>query len=397
MKKETVLVIGAGIIGLTTALKISKLGRQVIVLEKELGVAQHQTGRNSGVIHAGPYYRPGSLKARLCKAGGLALVEYAKSKGIAHRTTGKLIVATSEGGRSNVNEIHQRAVANDVDVELVGRKRIVEIEPNCVAEFGLHVKATGIIDYSQVSRELTRELEELGALVLTGAEVTSISKDTNGVVVTHSQGETRGDFLINAAGLQSDRIAKIAGLEPEVAIVPFRGQYFDIDSSKSNLVNGLIYPAPNPEMPFLGVHITKTLNNGLHAGPNAILALKREGYGKFDFSFRDSWEIVRHPGLIRFLSDNRSYAKDEMLRIASKKRFQAELSRLVTGLSEEDLVESTSGIRAQALAMNGKLVDDFVIQRSGNQIHVLNAPSPAATASFAIADEIAAMFLEQTR
>lgn len=386
--KETLTVIGAGILGMAIALEFSRHGYQVTVLEKESRVACHQTGRNSGVIHAGPYYKPGSLKARLCASGSRSLIEFASRKGVPFRQTGKLIVATSESSKSRVNEIFARATANGVDVALVGKKEIRELEPNCPSDFGLHVRATGIIDYNDVTLALHQELKELGGEVVFGAEVQDIFESKLTVTASHAGGHVESSLLISAAGLQSDRIAKLAGLDPEVTIYPFRGEYFDISPDKSHLVRGLIYPAPDPELPFLGVHVTKTLSGQLHAGPNAILGLSREGYKRGSFSFRDAREIVFHAGFLKFLIENRRYAAQEMLRLASKEIFAAEISKLVSGITAQDLTPAPTGIRAQAMTRQGKLVDDFVIQRKGRQVHVLNAPSPAATASLAIAQHI---------
>lgn len=386
--KESLTIIGAGILGMAIAVEFARHGYQVTVLEKESRVAYHQTGRNSGVIHAGPYYKPGSLKAKLCASGSRSLIEFASRTGVPFSQTGKLIVATSDSSKSRVNEIFERATANGVDVALVGRSEIQEIEPNCPSYFGLHVRATGIIDYTDVTEALYQELQELGGEVVFGSEVLEIFEAQSTVTARYTGGQVQSSKLINAAGLQSDRIAKLAGLAPKVTIYPFRGEYFDISPNKSHLVRGLIYPAPDPELPFLGVHITKTLSGQLHAGPNAILGLSREGYKRGSFNFRDALEIGGHPGFLKFLLANRKYAAEEMLRIASKERFAAEISKLVTGITSEDLTPAPTGIRAQAMTREGKLVDDFVIQRSGRQVHVLNAPSPAATASLAIAQHI---------
>lgn len=386
--KKSLTVIGAGIVGMAVAVEFAKQGLSVTVLEKEAGLALHQTGRNSGVIHAGPYYKPNSLKARLCAEGNKSMIEFASRRGLSFLQTGKLIVATSEASKARVDEIYARARSNGVAVSLVGADEIRQIEPNCPAGYGIHVKATGIINYSAVTEALHEELREMGGQVVFGAEVLGISESQSIVSTRHLKGETRSSLLINAAGLQSDRVARLAGLDPEVTIVPFRGEYFDIAPAKSNLVRGLIYPAPDPDMPFLGVHVTKTLTGQLHAGPNAVLGMSREGYKAGSINLRDAFAIGLHPGFMKFLASNRKYAASEMLRIASRERFVREINWLVEGIEAADLTPAPAGIRAQAMTKGGKLIDDFVLQRKGNQMHVLNAPSPAATASLAIARHI---------
>lgn len=384
--QQSVVVIGAGIVGLAIAREFALRGLRVVVLEKESKVGTHQTGRNSGVIHAGPYYKAGSLKAQLCVSGGRLLKNYAEARGIKFAVPGKLIVATEFKHVTRLSEIHARSQKNGVSTELVQGHRIQEIEPSCVAEYGIHVKETGVIDYSEVARSFCRDVEDLGSSVKLNSPVTSIRNVGSQVAVAHGSGEELSDYLVNAAGLQSDRIALLAGVTPKVKIVPFKGQYFDISASKSDLVRGLVYPAPNPEMPFLGIHVTKSLNGNLHVGPNATLAMGRQAYSNMSLDTRDLSEVMFFPGFWRFVSTNRRYALKEGLRIASKKVFLSELSKLVQGLEIGDLTQSETGIRAQAMTSRGQLVDDFVVERLKNQIHILNAPSPAATACMAIAD-----------
>ena len=379
-------MVGAGIVGLAIAKAFAERGLMVVVLEKESDLATHQTGRNSGVIHAGPYYKPGSLKAQLCVSGGQSLKRYAKDRDIDFTVPGKLIVATESAHVQRIDDIHKRALENGVTTELVLGNRIRELEPNCVAQYGIHVKETGVIDYSAVAQSFAQDIQGLGGSVKLNSPVISVTNVGSRVAVSHGTGEELSDYFVNAAGLQSDRIALLSGVEPEVRIIPFKGQYFDISASKSDLVRGLVYPAPDPEMPFLGVHITKSLDGSLHAGPNAILALGRQAYGNWTIDTRDLSEVLLSPGFWRFVSANRAFALKESLRMASKKAFVRELSKLIQGIGVDDLKPSESGIRAQAMTSKGQLVDDFVVERNKNQIHILNAPSPAATACLSIAE-----------
>jgi len=387
-KEKTVTVVGAGIVGLAIARSFSKRGLAVTVLEKETRVGLHQTGRNSGVIHAGPYYKPGSLKSQLCVSGSNALKLYARDRGIKFSVPGKLIVATDSAHYPRVEEIHKRALENGVKTEVVRAGRIQELEPSCVAEYGLHVKDTGAISYLDVAQNFADEILELGGSIKLNSEVSSIRNVGSKVAISHGSGEELSNLLVNAAGLESDRIANLAGIMPKIKIVPFKGQYFNITPGKSNLVRGMVYPAPNPAMPFLGVHLTKSLDGSLHAGPNAILAMGREAYTRGDVNARDLSEVLLFPGFWRFISSHKEYALKEGFRVASKRVFLAELSKLIEGIELEDLTLAESGIRAQAMTRQGQLVDDFVIERLKNQIHILNAPSPAATACLAIADWI---------
>lgn len=385
---EHVTVVGAGIVGLAVARAFALKGLRVTVLEKEPGIASHQTGRNSGVIHSGPYYKPGSLKAQLCVSGGRALKAYARERGLDHNICGKLIVASKDEHRARVDEIYRRAKVNGVTGEVVSGTRLKELEPNCLANYGLFIEGTGIIDYVQVARNFGKEIEELGGSLKLSSPVTSVLNRQSKVIVEHGTGTEVSDYFVNAAGLHSDHIARLSGINPSVKIVPFKGQYFVLDKRKSGLVRGMVYPAPDPAMPFLGVHITTSIDGALHVGPNAILAMGREGYGNWDVDLRHLSDMMLFPGLWRFLAANRTYALNEGLRIASKRRFVRELGMLIEGVEVDDLTPTASGIRAQAMDANGGLVDDFVIERNGRQIHVLNAPSPAATASMSIADWI---------
>ena len=384
-KNGHVVVAGAGIVGLAIARAFTLRGFRVTVLEKESGIARHQTARNSGVIHSGPYYKPGSLKAQLCVSGGNSLKAYAREKGLEHAISGKLIVATTDSHAARIDEIHRRATLNGVKTEIVSGTRIREVEPECIANYGLFVAGTGVIDYGQVAESFALEVKTLGGSIELNATVTSVQNRHSSVIIEHTSGIAECDFFVNATGLHADKIARLSGVNPSVRIIPFKGQYFEVDEKKSGLVRSMVYPAPDPSMPFLGVHITRMLDGTLHAGPNAILALGKESYGKWDIDPKHLREVMLFPGFWRFLLANRKYALSEGLRGASKRKFADDLGRLVDGIDTDDLKPAVSGIRAQAMTESGQLADDFVIERNGNQIHILNAPSPAATASMSIA------------
>lgn len=383
-------IIGGGIVGLATARELVTSGHDVTVLEKEGTWAAHQTGRNSGVIHAGPYYRPGSLKARMCLAGNRSMVAFAQEHGVAHDVCGKLIVATSDDEVARLEALHERAIANGVDVSRIGADAARDIEPHVAAVAALHVRSTGIIDYGQVSRTLASLAADLGADLRTSTGVTGIRADGDGVVVEHVRGDDRFDAIVNCAGLQSDRVARLAGLRPSARIVPFRGEYFELAPDRHDLVRGLIYPVPDPELPFLGVHLTRMVHGGVHAGPNAVLALAREGYDWRTIRVGDALGSLLYPGVLRMAPRFAATGIAEVARSLSRERFAQALARLVPGIVAADLTPSPAGIRAQAVSRDGSLVDDFLIERAPRQVHVLNAPSPAATASLEIAKGIAA-------
>jgi L-2-hydroxyglutarate oxidase len=388
---RTVTIVGGGIIGLALARRLSSTGFAVTVLEKEPRWAAHQTGHNSGVIHAGPYYKPGSLKATMCLAGNRSMTAFAKEHGIAYETTGKLIVATEDAEVGRLDALAERAAANGVTCRLISIEEAREYEPHLGGVKALRVENTGIIDYTAVSTKLAELATENGAELVLGARVRSIEDSGDRVVVEHDHGRVESDLLINAAGLHSDSIARLAGMKPSVRIVPFRGEYFELSSDRRDLVNGLIYPVPDPEMPFLGVHLTRMIDGSVHAGPNAVLAFAREGYRWSTLSPRDLWGTLTFPGFLRFASRNVSVGAQEMIRSFSKRRFARDLARLVPEITTADLVPAGAGVRAQAFGRDGKLVDDFVIQQNRNQIHILNAPSPAATSALEIAEHISRM------
>jgi L-2-hydroxyglutarate oxidase len=345
------------------------------------------------VIHAGPYYRPGSLKATMCTAGNTSMVAFAQENGIRHSVCGKLIVATESGQLPGLRTLYERGQANGTPCELISAEQAREVEPYVNAVGALRVHSTGIIDYSEVTATYARLAAENGAELVLGSAVRAIQSGPTGVVVEHDKGRVTSDIMINCAGLQSDRVARLAGLDPEVRIVPFRGEYYELAPDKRYLVNTLIYPVPDPDLPFLGVHFTKMIDGSVHAGPNAVFAFAREGYRWRDIAPRDVWDAVSYPGFLKMASHNLGNGAQEMIRSASRTLFAASLAKLVPSVRRGDIVPSGSGVRAQAIRPDGSLADDFIIQYAPRQVHVLNAPSPAATASL----EIAAAIIEQSR
>jgi len=389
-----VLVIGGGIAGLAVARElVAERGHDVTVVEKEPGWAAHQTGRNSGVVHAGLYYKPGSLKARMCVAGNESMMSFAKDRGIAADRCGKLVVAVDESELPQLRMLLGRAEANGVPARLISPDEARDYEPEVACVAALRVESTGIVDYRGVCQALLEDLAAKGAELRLGTEVTKIT-DSRGpagpeVVVQAGGTELRADGLVNCAGLHSDRVARMAGLRPEARIVPFRGEYYELRPERSGLVRGLIYPVPDPQFPFLGVHLTRMIDGSVHAGPNAVLALRREGYRWRDISLRDLTETLGYPGFRRLARRHYRAGAAEMARSFSRARFAASLARLVPALTAADIVRSGAGVRAQALTPSGELVDDFLVQAAPRQVHVLNAPSPAATAAFEIARRVA--------
>ena len=393
-----VVVIGGGIVGLSTAMALTRGPRplQPLVLEKEDEVASHQTGHNSGVIHSGIYYRPGSLKARFTVEGARRLVEFCQAHDVPHTVCGKVVVATDPSELGRLEELHRRGVANAVPggVELIGPERLREIEPNAAGIRALHVPATGIVDYVAVSRRFVDVVRERGGEIRTRSHVHGLRRDGAGWIVETNDGPISARVVINCGGLHSDRIAQRAGSRPDVRIVPFRGDYYKLVASSEQLVKWLIYPVPDPAFPFLGVHFTRMTRGGVEAGPNAVLSLKREGYGKTDFGARDAWSTFSFPGFWRLARKHWRTGAGESYRSFSKPAFVRALQRLMPALGENDLEPGGSGVRAQAVDRRGGLVDDFSIQAMDGIVHVLNAPSPAATASIPIGEAIATKALQ---
>jgi (S)-2-hydroxyglutarate dehydrogenase len=393
-------VVGGGIVGLATAyrLLLDRPRLSVVLLEKESELGTHQTGHNSGVLHAGLYYAPGSRKARLCREGKQAIERFAAEHGIPFEHCGKLVVALDEGELPRLAAIRERAEANGVEgLEEIGRERILEIEPHAAGIRALRSPKSGIIDFRRVALAYADEIRARGGEIRTGARVTAIRDPGSGGerVIETSGGEVRARNLVACAGLHSDRVAALTGDAGSERVVPFRGDYYTLRPEARRLVRGLIYPVPDPRFPFLGVHFTKRIDGSVLAGPNAVLAFAREGYRRLDFSAKDFAETLTFPGFRKLA---RSYFRtgiSEMWRDWSRRAFTAELAKYVPEIREKDLVFGPSGVRAQALSEDGKLVDDFSIGESPHVLHVRNAPSPAATASLAIGGELAKMAIER--
>lgn len=386
--KSRVVIIGGGIIGLALAQRLSKQFHSLSLLEKEQNWASHQTGHNSGVIHAGPYYKPGSFKAKMCLAGNKSMIEFAHMHDIPFEKCGKLILSTSEIEDLRLEEIAKRARLNGVSCRIISKSEALEYEPHSAPTKALRVDDTGIIDYKAVSEKFGELARSQGADLRLNSEVVAVRNFKSKVVIELSDGHIECDFLINAAGLYSDKIAEMAGFKPKVQIVPFRGEYYELKKSREHLVHGLIYPVPDPDLPFLGVHLTRMINGTVHAGPNAVLALAREGYKWSKINVRETFETLKSPAFLRLAATNMLTGGKEIIRSLSPRMFANDLSKLVPAIEVNDIIRSGSGVRAQAINPDGSLVDDFVIQRNQNQIHILNAPSPAATSAIEIAAHV---------
>lgn len=398
--RADVAVIGAGIVGLATALRLleRRPDLHVVVVEKEATVAAHQTGHNSGVLHAGLYYEPGSLKARLCREGRVQLETYAEAHGIPVQRCGKLVVALDASELGRFETLRDRAIANEVPgLQEVGPERIREIEPHAVGIKALWSPGTGIVDFGAVAGAFAADITARGASIQLDRAVTAIEQHGDEMIVGTSQGALIARRVIACAGLQADRIAAMTESDDDdrPSIVPFRGDYYTLKPEAEHLVNGLIYPVPDPRFPFLGVHLTKRIGGRVLAGPNAVLATKREGYGRLDVSLRDLSQTLRDPGFIRLARRFWRTGATEMWRDWYKRGFVKELQRYVPALSSDHLVFGPSGVRAQALRRDGSLVDDFLLAGSDRVLHVLNAPSPAATSSLAIGRVLAAQAVER--
>jgi (S)-2-hydroxyglutarate dehydrogenase len=382
-----VIVVGGGIIGLAVALEVTQRfpRLRLLLLEKEERVGRHQSGHNSGVIHSGVYYKPGSLKAKLCVTGAAAMVEFCREHGIPHHICGKVIVATDAEEFPRLEELRRRGEANGLtSLQLIGPEELQQIEPHASGLRALVVPSTGITDYALVCNKYAEIIAARGGSILTSTEVIGIKRHGDEISVETQSGAFSGKSLINCAGLFSDRISRMAGDNPEGMIVPFRGEYYDLIPARSSLVHSLIYPVPDPRFPFLGVHFTRRIHGTVDAGPNAVLAFRREGYRRTDFSLRDLGSCLAFPGFWRMGAKNWQSGLGEFRRSISKAAFVDALKRLVPEVREEDLVPGGSGVRAQAITREGALVDDFHFVPSERMLHVLNVPSPAATASLVI-------------
>ena len=383
-------IIGGGIVGLATGVALGRSNPRVriVVFEKESDFATHQTGRNSGVIHSGIYYKPGSFKARFARAGSRSMVEFCREHAIKHVVCGKVIVATCAAELPLLDRLFQRGLDNELPVKKLSADELNEIEPHVHGLAGLQVATTGSVDYRAVCAKLVELIRQQGGVVVLGTAVIGV-REVNGThYIETTQGKQAARFLVNCAGLHSDRVAKLAGLDPRARIVPFRGEYYELVPEKRHLVKTLIYPVPNPDFPFLGVHFTRMIDGSVHAGPNAVLAFKREGYHKTDFSLRDTWETLTYPGFWKLARKNMGEGLMEIRRSFSKALFVRSLQRLIPEIQASDVMPTHAGVRAQALLPDGGLVDDFLFVEARNAVHVCNAPSPAATASLEIAQAI---------
>jgi (S)-2-hydroxyglutarate dehydrogenase len=391
---RNVIVIGGGVVGLATAYRMAQRSPQtsITLLEKEDGVGRHQTGHNSGVLHCGLYYKPGTSKARLAVTGIWQMVEFCRENAIPHDICGKLVVAADESETPRLRDLHARGTANGVDgLRWLSLEEMREIEPHVGGVAALRVPQEGIVDYPRVCEVLAEKIAATGARVVTGARVKRLLRSGKGWVAETPAGDFKADFVVNCAGLHCDRVAELAGERRDLRILPFRGEYYKLKPERQHLARHLIYPVPDPTFPFLGVHFTRLIHGGIEAGPNAVLATSREGYRKTDFRAADFWDAITYKGLWRFLRRYPSMAWFEVRRSFSKEIFCRSLQRLVPEIQPADLDTGGSGVRAQAIAPEGEIVHDFRFLTRPNALHVINAPSPAATASLAIGAEIVAM------
>jgi L-2-hydroxyglutarate oxidase LhgO len=397
-RKVDLLVIGSGIVGLATALEATRRFPQmrVLVVDKEDRVAAHQTGHNSGVIHSGIYYKTGSLKARNCVAGAASMKRFCREQGIRFEECGKLVVATSEEEVPRLEQLHERGTANGVSgLRRMQRQEFREIEPHCDGLCAVHVPSTGIVDYSVVARKYALLIEQAGGEIVLRAKVVGLREENDGNVVETRAGSFRARYVINCAGLYSDTITRMAGVKTNLEIVPFRGEYYEIRPERRELVKNLIYPVPDPRFPFLGVHFTRRVNGSVEAGPNALLAFRREGYTGVPPDLGEAMETLGFAGFWKMARKYWRMGLAEQYRSWVKAAFVKALQKMVPDLEEADLAQGGSGVRAQAVDGNGNLLDDFYFMHSAKMIHVCNVPSPAATASLEIGKEIVQMMAER--
>jgi len=392
-----IAIVGGGIVGLATAYRLQEArpGVRVAVLEKEGALARHQTGRNSGVLHAGVYYRPGSAKARLCRAGKAAMEAFCEAEGVPWRRCGKVIVAVDDGEVPRLRALEERARANGVAAERIGPARLREVEPHARAVEALWVPETGVVDFAAAARRLAMRVEDGGGVIRTGAEVTGARETPRTTVLETAAGPFEARVVVNCAGLWADRLARRLGVRPGVQLVPFRGEYVTLAGVSSRLCRGLIYPVPDPAFPFLGVHLTRGVDGHVEAGPSAVLAFAREGYRLATVRPGELWEAVRYGGFRRLARQHWRMGLAEMGRSVSRRAFHRAVRRLVPEVAAGDLRPAPAGVRAQAVRPDGTLADDFVIEATARAVHVVNAPSPAATASLAIGAHVAGLALER--
>lgn len=385
------IIVGAGIVGLSTAYKLTQAfpDIDILVLEKEDQIATHQTGNNSGVIHSGIYYEPNSYRAKNCVNGRHQLVDFCQKNEVDYEICGKVIVATKEEDLPRLEDIYETGQINGIEgIQKIDPQELAEIEPYTNGIKAIHVPCSGIVDYVGVCKQLRKIIEEKGNTVACGKEVKQIKNVNSDLSVITNSDTFHSRYLINCAGLYSDHVAQSAGVQPDIQIVPFRGEYYELKPEARHFVNGLIYPMPNPAFPFLGVHFTKMVNGTVECGPNAVFAFKREGYNKLSFDLDETVETLNFPGFWNLAKKHWKMGLDEWYRSFSKKAFVKDLQDLIPAIRPEHLTPSPSGVRAMALKPDGEILDDFQFEVTGNEIHVLNAPSPAATAGLAIGDEI---------
>ncbi len=391
MEKFDIAIIGGGIVGLATAMSAQKKynNKKIAVFEKENSLANHQTGNNSGVIHAGIYYQPTSQKAKFCWPGSLMLREFCDSNKIKYEMCGKLIIATDESEIERLNDLYERGKENGVvGLELVDQKRIHEIEPYVKAVKGLWSPNTGIIDYKKLTESYADIFKKDGGKVYKNHKLLNINSTQNNIILETNNDDYETKYLINCAGLYADRVAKMMNLDFDVRIVPFRGEYYTLTNKSEKMVNGLIYPVPDPDLPFLGVHFTKRINGEVEAGPNAVMAYSREGYKKSEINLKDMFESFSYPGFWKMVKSNWKTGISEQYRSINKFKFVDSLKKLIPCISSDDLTNPGAGVRAQAIDKNGNLLQDFSIVKTNNSLHVLSAPSPGATSSLKIAEHL---------
>ncbi|MEJ9232979.1 L-2-hydroxyglutarate oxidase [Peribacillus butanolivorans] len=391
-------IVGGGIVGLSTGMALYKRfpNARVVVIEKESVVADHQTGHNSGVIHSGIYYKPGSFKARFARQGSKSMTEFCQTHGIEHDICGKVIVATKQDELPILNDLYTRGLQNELAIKKISVDELKEIEPHVNGLGAIRVPQAGIVNYRQVSEKIADIIKEYGGEIKLNTKVEKINEESDSVTIETNNSTLKARMVINCAGLHSDRIAAAAGYKTDMKIVPFRGEYFKLIPEKRHLVNHLIYPVPNPKFPFLGVHFTRMISGEVDAGPNAVLSFKREGYKKTDFNAKDLTEVLSYKGFWKLASKFMKEGMDEYVRSFSKKQFTKSLQELIPEIQEDDLIPAPAGVRAQALQDDGNMVDDFHIIMGKRTVHVCNAPSPAATASIEIGKEVVNRIPEQS-
>lgn len=391
-------VIGGGIVGLSTALQLRQRqpSRSLVVIEKESAVARHQSGHNSGVIHAGIYYKPGSLKADLCRKGVAATLRFCRDNGIRYEQCGKLIVATNDVERERMFALHERALENGIEVELLNETQLKAAEPNVAGVGAILSPGTGIVDYAEVARAMAQRLVELGGEIRTGSRVTALEESGDAIAVHIADADPiEARCLVVCGGLMADRLAAMLDIEVDFRIVPYRGEYYQLPAEKSTIVRHLIYPVPDPGLPFLGVHLTRMIDGTVTVGPNAVQAWKREGYGRLNFSLRDTLEMLQYPGYWRVTADNLGLGLSELWNSLWKPGYLKQVQKYCPSVRLSDLKPYPAGVRAQAVLRDGTLVDDFLFAETRRSLHVCNAPSPAATSAIPIGELICDKVLEK--